>query len=373
MLKVLFIDDEPESVETVVEELKKKIAHVKCKVAKEFKNLKTKLYAFSPDVVVLDIFKGRAIPQGDTAGLKVYEWIWDQYFCPIVIYSARPYDIAAEIEEHPFIKLVKKGANSESRVISHIEAFRPHIEALNEVQNSVRQHVNRELKSIAPRVFKNIADTNKRRDVFVRAAKRRIAAMMDEPYGAQIVCWEQYLYPPVGSNLLTGDVIRRKNADGNSPEDYFVVLTPSCDLVKSDGRTPNVAKVLVAQCTNIANVLREEGINRSTRRDKFKDKLLPLLRRGYGRFCFPIPELPGILPPMTVELKRLKLIDLNLIGDGEGCEYCRVVSVDSPFREMIIWAYLQVTGRPGLPDRDFNGWADQIYGSVTRNNRGGEG
>src|SRR4030042_2019062 len=71
MLKILFIEDEPTSVETVIEELKQKIEGVKCKV-KKFRNAKALLQSFSPDIVVLDIFKG---PENDTAGLGVYESI----------------------------------------------------------------------------------------------------------------------------------------------------------------------------------------------------------------------------------------------------------------------------------------------------------
>jgi CTP synthase len=369
MLKVLFIEDEPESVKTVIEELRIKIKNVKCMV-KGFRKADAFLHSFSPDIVVLDIFRGQA-PKDHTDGLDVYGFIWDKYFCPIVVYSARPDDISHEIKKHPFVKLVKKGADSESRVISHIEKFRPHIEALNEVQDNLRQHVTRELKFIAPPVFATIADKDIRKKVFVRAARRRIAAMMDEPYGEQILSWEQYLYPPIGSDLLTGDIIKKKNGNNNDPQNYSVVLTPSCDLVSSGDRTPNVANVLVAQCTDIKNVGRENGIDGNTKKDKFKERLLPFLKRGHGNLCLPIPELPGILPPMTAELKKLELIEVNKIGEVEGCEYYRVVSVDSPFREMIVWAYLQVTGRPGLPDRDFDGWADQIYQSVKQAGQAG--
>lgn len=368
MLKVLFIEDEPASVETVVEEIKHKLRDVECKV-EGFQAAESLLESFSPDIVILDIFKG-PVQDHETAGLAVYDSIWNKCFCPLVIYSACPDDISEDVEEHPFIELVQKGANSEARVISHIKAFLPHVEALNQVQSSIREHVNRELKNTAPLVFQTITDTKKRKAVFVRAARRRIAAMMDQPSGETLACWEQYLYPPVGSNLMTGDIIRKKTGDTNTPENYFIVLTPSCDLVGSGARTPNIESVLVARCTKIESVLRDAGIDRHTREDRFKEKLLILLARGYGSLCLPLPELPGVFPPMTAELKNLQLIDLHLIGEGDGCEYCRVASVDSPFREMITWAYLQVTGRPGLPDRDFNQWADSIYRAVTQNDQG---
>ncbi len=370
MLKVLFIEDEPASVETVIEELSQKLRDVECKV-EGFQEAESLLESFSPDIVILDIFKG-PIADNDRVGLGIYDSIWNRRFCPLIIYSARPDDVSEEVQEHPFIQLVQKGANSEARVISHIEAFLPHVEALNQVQSSIREHVNRELKNTAPRVFQTITDTKKRRAVFVRAARRRIAAMMDQPSKETVVCWEQYLYPPVGSSLLMGDIIRKKEEDGDKAEHYSIVLTPSCDLVGTGARTPKVDKVLVARCTHIKNVLPEVSISSGTGEANFKKRLLPLLYKGYGTYCLPLPELPGVLPPMTAELKKLQLIDLNLIGEDEGCEYCRVASVDSPFREMITWAYLQVTGRPGLPDRDFDDWADHIYQTVSQGDQGGD-
>jgi len=368
MLKVLFIEDEPTSIETVIEELEQKIKAIKCEV-KKFRNAKAFIRSFSPDIVVLDIFRG-SIQENETAGLRVYESIWNERFCPIVIYSARPNDISDEVKEHPFIQLVQKGAGSEESVISHIESFLPHVEAIHEIQNNVRECMNRELKETAPRVFQAISDTDKRRDVFIRTSRRRIAAMMDQPPDEPIACWEQYLYPPVGSSLMTGDIIRKKTGDKNTPGNYFVVLTPSCDLVGSRARKPSVASVLVAYCTQVESVLRDAQVDRNTKMKRFKEKLLLVLTRGYGSLCLPLPELPGVFPYMTVELKKLELINLKLIGKGTSCKYFRVASVDSPFREMISWAYLQVTGRPGLPDRDLNDWADHIYRTVSQSDQG---
>ena len=254
MLNVLLIDDMPDSLEPVLGELKKTIPDAQAKV-ENFREAKKLLKSLWPDIVVLDIYRGQ-VAEEDTAGLPVHELIWNECFCPIVVYSALLDNVAKAIEKHPFVELVEKGSGSESLVVSHIEAFRPHVEALNAVQSNVRQHVNRELKSTAPRVFDIIEDTDKRRDVFVRAAKRRIAAMMDEPYSGQIMCWEQYLYPPVGSSLLTGDVIRKTSGDRNNPADHLVVLSPSCDLESIPGeREANIKKVLVASCSHIKNAL----------------------------------------------------------------------------------------------------------------------
>ena len=62
---------------------------------------------------------------------------------------------------------------------------------------------------------------------------------------------------------------------------------------------------------------------------------------------------------MAVYLKDLELILLERIN-GEGKTFERVASIDSPFRELVAWAYMQVACRPGLPDRDTETWSEEI-------------
>ena len=79
----------------------------------------------------------------------------------------------------------------------------------------------------------------------------------------------------------------------------------------------------------------------------------------------PIPKFERHVPLMAADLKSLELLEWNQVrlepDDGnaatEGVVYERVAFTDSPFREMVIWAYLRVTGRPGLPEIDVDGLA----------------
>lgn len=64
---------------------------------------------------------------------------------------------------------------------------------------------------------------------------------------------------------------------------------------------------------------------------------------------------------MMANLRNLQLIPIENIGKpGEGKKFIRVASIDSPFREALSWAYLQVSGRPGLPERDLEAWSHEI-------------
>ena len=93
---------------------------------------------------------------------------------------------------------------------------------------------------------------------------------------------------------------------------------------------------------------------------KLKDRLPgTVLSHGYFEAVIPFPCLEGRIPTMAANLRDLEFIPVDDIGISEKA-FLRVASVDSPFRELIAWAYLQIACRPGLPDRDFSLWSDEI-------------
>ena len=65
---------------------------------------------------------------------------------------------------------------------------------------------------------------------------------------------------------------------------------------------------------------------------------------------------------MVAKVRDLELIPIGNVGEGQTFE--RVASVDAPFREVIVWAYLQTSCRPGVPDRHFADWRDEIMASI---------
>ncbi len=71
---------------------------------------------------------------------------------------------------------------------------------------------------------------------------------------------------------------------------------------------------------------------------------------------------------MTACLRDLELIGVDRVAaSGEaGKDYRRICSVDSPFREQLAWAYLQIAGRPGVPDRDLDGCIDLYFEPLKR-------
>ena len=262
MLKILFVDDEPESVADASLLLEAQESEFVPRT-ENFEDGMDSLESARPDVVVLDIWKGE--PQtSEPKGADVLEEVWEKQFCPVIIYSADPRIISEDPQfEHPFVKVVQKGSGSDQRVLNAVLAFQPHVKALKEGEETIRNAFTRAMWDVAPDAFSNFEDENRRIDIIVRAGRRRVAALMDEPLPEEpnIASWEQYLSPPISLNPQLGDILRVGSASSDDPTSFRVILTPSCDLVPYGKKGPKAAQVLVANCSSMERGLERIGLS----------------------------------------------------------------------------------------------------------------
>ncbi|MBU8913322.1 MAG: hypothetical protein KOO61_04810 [Spirochaetales bacterium] len=361
-MKLLFIEDEYEHVEPAIELIKKEYDNPQCKVV-AFDVSEAAIQSLQPDVVILDLLNNGSTPEASSDGIATRNYIWDNYFCPIIVYSAQPGIHDDRYEEHPFVKSIQKGAGSDKEVLAALVELVPHVEALQGAASYVRHSFSCAMREVAPIAFGSIEDPEKRNEAIMRAGRRRLAALMDGISGDAVglACWEQYLCPPVCEDTQLGDILREMDGDPCDPNCFRVVLTPSCDLVGSGGRKPKVAEVLTARCGSIEQAL--EKISRipgKKKVDEFKERLsVDVLTQGYYGSILPFPCLLDKIPPMAADMRELELTPMGDIGFPDK-RFIRVASIDSPFRELVSWAYLQIACRPGLPDRDLKQWADEI-------------
>lgn len=362
-MKVLFVDDDRDSIESVEEELDgiKDIRHKWT----SFSEVESRIEAFRPDVIILDLFIGG--PQEEqAAGRDTLSIVWHDHFCPVVVYSADPSIIDDNdlYREHPFIKTIKKGSGSEERAVAAIRGFRPVVDRLRSVQEEARKEFSIALRDVA----RYVSSEDDAVAVIDRAARRRLAALLDDAAtaGRQLDAWEQYVFPPVSNDdIQLGDILRLKDGD-QEPQSYRVVLTPSCDLVRSSGRSAKVEDVLVARCFPVAEVPSMIGLANELSEAVNKTQFREILSVGYGRSIIIFPALGELIPSMAANLKDLQLIPIEEIGanNENDTKYEVVASVDSPFRETVAWAYIQTAARPGLPDRDIESWQREIRSSL---------
>jgi len=371
MLKLLFVDDQlnDDSSSASIAARKLEAIDEYSIIRSDFGDAEQKINDIVPDLIILDLQEVTASGDRRFTGTSTCEWIWNNRFCPIVVYSAFPDQLSDTHKSHPFIEVVTKGTKGVESLKESITRLRPHIESIQEAERNIRKEFSVAMREVAPYaydIFKD--DPAQRNNAILRSGRRRLAALMDglSNDGTKLASWEQYLYPPVCPDTQLGDILRKADGTCDDPDSFRVVLTPSCDLVASGNRIPKIENVLVARCCSM-----REGLDITSLKGmgltKLKDRLPgTVLSHGYFEAVIPFPCLKGRIPTMAANLRDLEFIPVGDIGVS-GKAFLRIASVDSPFRELVSWAYLQIACRPGLPDRDFDSWRDEIVTLLERN------
>ena len=366
-LKVLIIEDDEDVAKELTSSIPSKFANMVCDWC-DFPVAEDRVRNYRPHALVIDLFKGDAY-NGDSPGISTSKFIQEQLFRPIIVHSAYPHNHEAK---HPLVTNIEKGQNSVDMVMDTLDHFQPFMHAIQKAENHIDESFTETMKVVAPLAFESFEeDVAMLAEVVNRASRRRIAARMDYGLlGEKLAPWEMYLCPPISEDFLLGDILKLKKpkSNRNSPSneddpflvDFVVVLTPSCDLAPRVNKPPRAREVLVALCYSV-NRLLENDTFKSLSNAKSKVKSELLTRPHFNGFIA-LPEFGENIPTMVANLRRLELIPIKKIGLNK--KYERVASIDSPFREVIAWAYADITGIPGVPDRDFDSWQNQIIKSM---------
>ena len=336
--------------------------------------METTLVRFRPDMVVLDLLEGQ-IPNASASGNRSFEQIRDIWFCPIVVYTG--FGQRRTFDEHPQIVQVTKGRDSEAKVLAELRKFVPLARLIRSVHEDfdgrIRQALRDSVHALGGQIGTGYQSPGN--SVLGRAVRRLVAAQADAGASdnGNLEPWERFVVPALGKHLLTADLLRSVDAEWQTEEAFRLVLTPSCDLVPHGSSQPKAEQVLVAQCEPIGGLgdlqLRaEQDLSGEKKRKSQRRRLRDFVREGIAGPYVPIPRFRGHVPLMVANLKRLELIPWDRIrADNTTTEenrgqkvYRRIASTDSPFREMVVWAYLRVTGRPGGPEIAVEGWVDHI-------------
>ncbi len=358
MLTVLMIDDEADLVTTVQTYIESELADLHFEKENNWKNAISRVASIRPDLVILDWFSG-AGGTGEAAGANVLSEIWKQWFCPVVVYSAGEVDLGNEIPPaHPFVKVVEKGDKSLQKVADHLRDFHPHANALKEVSLDLDRVRHEVLRELAAAVYTSVTIEQERIDVLKRAARRRIAAIIDDLQhmgDGKAQPWEQYIFPVLTNHPIMGDVIRLTDQPATSPTAHRVILTPTCDMVSFGDKPCKASHFLVAKCDDPKRFL-SEGIlvGAKPKKSEVKESLKSALNEAQKSGLVILPGCMGLIPLMVIDLRSLELIPATDVARAteKNKKYQRIASIDSPFREHIGWGYMQIGCRPGVPPRD---------------------
>lgn len=328
-----------------------------------FEDWEKAINEFKPDIVILDWMEDADNPK---RGKSILDTVWRNQFRPIIIFSAVASTIIlnAEMRENPLITVISKG--DEEIVVDKLKEWSKYVPAIRDLKENMNNALIDALKAI--NMFKSMSYPGD--SVVKYMITKRAGNYFNRNFDIENPpAWIQYIYPPMDEDFLVCDVIRTVSAESDltkpgAPDEYRVILSPSCDMAN---RTE--LHILIAKCVSkekFSDIRLGDSETFDSRKGKEKvDRVSKLLNQGYSGAKVSIPEIPGVLPYLTVDLKNLEQIALQDIavsynGIQEQHKYFRVASIDSPFREQIVWAHMLNSCRPGVPNRDTKTWAEGV-------------
>lgn len=319
------------------------------------------LLSFRPELIIMDWMYDA---ENTDAGKSIFDNIYEFCFVPTIVFSALAKTISLDeiVACNPLIEVYEKG--DESVVIERIKEWAPYIEPVS----GLKMELNKSLLSSSRVIDYFIRLKANEPEVIKYMLNKRASFCFDDDFIATekgLPQWVSYEYPPSKEELFVSDILRKCSPEMNvnkpgQAKDYYVVLTPSCDMARLDKDSEKM--ILIAQCED-PNVLIKKA-NISSNEDKAIKSLSNIFHTGYYNSLVPMPALPQVMPSLVINLKDISLVKYNLIGkterDIEGKEFYRVSSMISPYREQIVWAHLIDSCRPGLPERNVNAWAKEM-------------
>lgn len=364
-MKVLMIEDNTVTIAGLIDAIadrgwEKKVV--------SFDKAEEAIYSFDPDVVVMDWM----YDEEDTEkGKPILERIVSNEFRPVIVFSAL--DLVDELEtlskQFPLVVFTRKG-DDDSKLAEQIDGWVDSACALSQMRHSMNTALVESARALDS--FQKMEQFPEPSIVSFMLSRRAIQYFEQSEVGGTPPTWIQYIYPPIAETLLVADIIRVYSEETfditpGRPEEYWVVLTPSCDMVNHG--VPDF-KVLTCRCCSKERFT-DQRLAGTENCDSGKGKekvarVVKELQYGYNKAYVPLPELPNILPYMTANLKDLNFCTLAEIApskeafDKSQHRYFRVSSIASPFREQVVWAHMINSCRPGMPVRDTTSWAKGI-------------
>ena len=312
------------------------------------------------DLLVLDLRRG-CTPEGDEAGLQIFSDISERRFMPIIFYTLRPH-IVSHLE-NAAVRVVDKGLG----VMGLNPALKHQFDnGLMRMNRGLTLHVERTIREylwdFVPDHWEELTGAGESDLTLTYLMSRRIATSLDIEGANRLALGlsgesesnseldervhpvRYYIIPPSTEGYQTGDILRKSEEDNSN---YYVLLTPWCDLVAHGDSPPKAEYALLAECeilTDSAEYERwTEGSPPSRLRNLLGTPQKGVQGRQEGRFHF----LPGVLdiPDLVLDFQRVHTIPLAELSSHE-----KIATLDNPYSQSVVSWYLRFWGRMGTPD-----------------------
>lgn len=375
--QILSVDDDPDVGRQIKGLLEVKPAgaadELTIDALQDFDEAMRKLDTMLYDLVIIDVFKGKAGLEVELRpGADLLRSIKERCFVPVVFYTALPAAVNDQRSELVHVVHKTTGGLDELRksVMNLIGTGLPLVNRAL-ITHFFKVQAEYMWEFVQPH-WANFAATPDRKSLAYLLARRLAASLSRENIHILITSlggsaaqetedavhpMEYYIHPPVGEMFSTGDILVRTEGERRT---YHIILTPTCDMVVSEGREVKSEYVIIAGCTPLTETTEgKEWMERGS--DNAKKALVAFMKNNKqkgqpDRHYF----IPGtfFLPDLFADFQLIQAVPFATLETFE-----RVASLDSPFAECLLNRFSRYMGRVGTPDvpeADLQGVADRV-------------
>jgi len=359
VLRVLLVEDDPETLELLVETLPASVSNQAleydpCGSFEEaLKRLETQRY----DLVLTDIYRDRKgaksgdITKEDAAAIELVTAMRQRRFCGFIFFTTG--SLPETLKLGPFTRYADKSSPENKAIITELEALLatglPQMsrQLHEELDRSTRSYIWEFVEEKWDRLKKYATEKPK---LLERIVRRRAALQLGRLDSAAtehveldvIEGAEFYIYPPIsGDDYRLGEIVRNKKSG-----EHRVILTPHCHLVRQKkGEKPKAEFVLTAKTESASAMIAKHG-----KGGKDLDRLRRHIQspadlgKPSGRYWF----LPGFLDMQDLycDLLQLESLPLDTLED----DFESVAVLDTPFAEALQASFNAIYSVVGLPN-----------------------
>ena len=338
------------------------------------------------DILVLDVRNQSMLyPEGSSGsenvdlGIDIFREIRSQKFLPIIFYTALS-NLVRSPSNPPFVQIVSKGERSEASILGDAEdnlrdavklVFDSGLPYLLQV---IRRHIDARTRDFMVNFLeKNWLAIKDRESDLVHLLLRQLSVSLeggvsaladalgyseDSDADGGIHATRFYVVPTTEDrrmgDLLHGPSVRTMDDDNDDSASWYIILTPSCDLVADRVKAD---QVVLAECLLLENFPDYQNWMKENTKST-KTRLINFLRsrpdKGQEDRYHYLPAAWQV-PDLIVDFQRILYI-----GYAELEEYTKFASVDSPFAEALSSKFNRYMGRIGVPDLNFKVALDRM-------------
>ena len=158
-----------------------------------------------------------------------------------------------------------------------------------------------------------------------------------------------YIYPTTNQDFECGEIVRSKEND-----EFFVILTPSCDFIETSSRKRKAERILLVEasllnatdeCKKYIKDKKEEKASKSN-----ENELRKLINSSKSDRYFFLPKTPFIVEDRLIDFQNKEMVSYEDLSNPE--KYERIAKLDSPFAESMVASFIRYYNRIGFPDID---------------------